>query len=101
MNPAELIRAYEARDRIFGRMPEPQWRIILDLAENGPCRITSVCIGANCPQTTGLRHIAKLESDGLVWRMGELYDRKAVVVSLTTMAWNMLAQMDVPVKAAA
>ena len=94
MNAAVILNAYKVRDRVFGRMPEPQWRILLDLAVNGSCRIQSACVGSGWPETTALRHIVALERKGLVWRVAAADDRRGAFINLTTTARNMFADLE-------
>ena len=72
------------RKSLFG---EPGWDILLDLfiAE---CRkidlqVSSVCIDSGVPSTTILRWIARLEGEGLVYRLADTADARRRYVRLT------------------
>lgn len=82
---------YRARDAVFGRLPEPQWRILIDLAANGGCPISSACIASGAPPTTGLRHLGELERAGLVERHPVPLDRRTYTLDLTPLGRDRLA----------
>jgi DNA-binding MarR family transcriptional regulator len=92
----EAIAMYRARDAAFGPMPEPQWRILLDLAADGDCDISSACIASGAAMTTALRHIQLLESAGLVARHPDQFDRRRWWLSLTDEAVNRFATLSPP-----
>ncbi|MCT2400175.1 winged helix DNA-binding protein [Novosphingobium mangrovi (ex Huang et al. 2023)] len=73
--------------QLFG---EPTWDILLDLfiaeLKNTRMQTTSVCIGAQVPQTTALRWIALLEREGLVHRYKDRNDSRRVYIQLTERA---------------
>lgn len=85
---------YRRRDMVFGRLPEPQWRILLDLAENGPCRITSAAIASGAPLTTVLRHIELLQDAELIKRQADKNDRRSGIISLTGKARQLFATLN-------
>lgn len=69
---------------LFG---EPAWDILLDLYSYA-CRgqevtVTSACLAAHVPVTTGLRWIGLLESGGYISRRPSDKDRRAVILGLT------------------
>lgn len=86
-------KVYSARrevDKIFGMdgfSVSPAWDIILDLykayALGREISVSSACIGAACPATTGLRWIQALEGMNLIERKADLEDRRRFVVNLT------------------
>lgn len=82
---------YRARDKVLGPIPEPQWRILIDLAENGACPVTSACIASGSPQTTALRHVGELERAGLIERIPAAFDRRSSTVALTDAGRERLA----------
>lgn len=97
------IDAYETRRRrekvfsvrnFFG---EPSWDILLDLfigeLKNIKMPTTSVCIGAQVPQTTALRWIALLEKENLVRRYRDTDDSRRVYVQLTDPALKNMVQI--------
>jgi DNA-binding MarR family transcriptional regulator len=81
---------YRQRDRAFGPMPEPQWRMLLDLCVNGPASVTSLCLASGAPPTTALRHLGELEADGFVARSDDPRDARRHYLDLTGKARAML-----------
>lgn len=86
-------KVYSSRrklDDIFG-IPgfavSPAWDMMLDLYKarllGKPISVTSACIGAACPPTTGLRWLQVLENSALVERKADINDKRRVVVELT------------------
>ncbi|NNC72634.1 MAG: winged helix DNA-binding protein [Sphingomonadaceae bacterium] len=75
----ELSERHRRRE-IFDRhkLSGPIWDIVLNLAnaaaEDKPLSVSSLCMLANCPQTTALRHIYDLERDGLLVRVRDPND---------------------------
>ena len=67
---------------------EPAWDILLDLYVSQhsarDVSISSACLGAGAPNTTGLRWLAKLEQDGLIERRDDQFDRRRAYVRLST-----------------
>ncbi|MEN2709444.1 hypothetical protein ACQKOH_10555 [Sphingomonas sp. NPDC092331] len=86
-----VYRARRLRDDAFGpiagQFREPTWDILLDLylaaAKGRPVSVSSACIGSGAPQTTAIRHLALLESAGLVVRTPNPMDNRAGIVTLT------------------
>jgi hypothetical protein len=84
-------RARRVRDDAFGpiasQFREPTWDILLDLylaaAKGRPVSVSSACIGSGAPQTTAIRHLALLETEGLVVRSPNPMDNRAGIVTLT------------------
>lgn len=83
---------YEQRRRRTEHIPapllgEPAWDMLLDLFQQyaGGAKVstTSLCIAADCPPSTALRHIDLLENSGLVARTPSTHDRRMVFVELT------------------
>jgi len=78
------------RDKIFGAeglFADPAWDMLLDLysvhLSNKQISITSACLAANVPATTGLRWIHVLEDAGLVERVQDTADARRTFVRLT------------------
>lgn len=94
---------YFGDERLFG---EPAWDMLLDLyiadREGKRVPVTSACIGAAVPTTTGLRWLALLEQQGLVIREPDPADARRALVRLTTHAVDAMerflrrAQQDAP-----
>jgi hypothetical protein len=84
MYRARIHRANQFNPDLFG---EPAWDMLLDLFIHriGGRRVstTSLCMGGNVPQSTGLRHIARLEEEGLVVRWTPPDDQRLVLVDFT------------------
>lgn len=69
---------------------EPTWDMLLDLfiadCERRRITVKSVCIGANVPTTTALRHLRWLEEQGLVERLSHPRDARSTHVRLSAAA---------------
>jgi len=95
--PSDTVAAakmiYGARrkiDNVFGVngfSVSPAWDIMLDLYaahfSNTAISISSACIGAACPPTTGLRWLQILERQGLIAKTGDTTDGRRSFCSLT------------------
>lgn len=95
--PAKRARAiYKARrfrnslfssPDLFG---EPAWDILLDLfaseAEGKTVSVSSACIAADVPASTGLRWISVLEENGLLVREKDRFDQRQSLLKLTPAA---------------
>lgn len=86
----KAYRERRLRDQIFGDLElfgEPGWDILLDLANASfsgvRVSVSSACVGACVPPTTGLRWISVLEKAGLVEREDDLLDGRRTYVKLT------------------
>jgi DNA-binding MarR family transcriptional regulator len=89
---ALATRIYEMRRQrtefwpaeLFG---EPAWDIMLDLyireCEGREVNVTSVCIASSVPQSTALRWVSLLESNGLIERRGAPHDFRVQYLRLT------------------
>lgn len=83
------IRARARRDQAFGDdlFFDPAWSILLELYVHHRQRtvmsITSLCVAAKIPPSTGLRWIALLEKRGLVTREADPFDRRKSYAILT------------------
>lgn len=73
-----------ARKGLFG---EPGWDILLDLyiaeRRRTDVQVSSVCLDAGVPSTTILRWIARLEQEGLIYRIADSCDARRRYVRLT------------------
>lgn len=83
----ELRRKRDAasgRKSLFG---EPGWDILLDLfiaeCRKKDVQVSSVCLDTGVPSTTLLRWIARLEGEGLVYRLADNADARRRYVRLT------------------
>lgn len=68
-------------------LAEPQWDILLDLfvqtVAGRPVSVTSACIAADVPSSTGLRAIAALVDLGFVVRRSDTLDKRRTWLELT------------------
>lgn len=86
------IRARKARDAALGEdlFFDPAWSILLELyvhhRQRTAVSITSLCIAAKVPSSTGLRWVTLLERRGLVSREPDPFDRRKIYASLTAEA---------------
>lgn len=95
---AEIIyRDRRLRNTIFDSSDlfgEPAWDALLDLyishKEGRQVSVTSACIAASVPTTTGLRCIKKLEEGGYVRRTADIRDGRRALLSLTEKALAMI-----------
>lgn len=84
------------REKLFGieLFSDPAWDILLDLYVSETRRkkidVTSACIAAGVPASTGLRWIAILVQNGYVERREDPADARRSLVSLTPLARNKL-----------
>lgn len=76
--------AASARRGLFG---EPGWDVLLDLyiadRRRTEVQVSSVCLDAGVPSTTILRWIARLEQEGLIYRIADNADARRRYVRLT------------------
>lgn len=84
----QFLNLYRVKDRLVGNMPEAQFRILLELAENGP-RYTAALSFA--PGTTSLRHLGALVDGGLIESAADPDDGRKTVYSITRKGLDMLA----------
>ena len=70
-----------------GLLADPAWDILLDLLraqlENEQVSVTSLCIAAAVPPTTGLRWIKLLEETGLIERRPDERDRRRSFLAIS------------------
>lgn len=85
----KYLRMRRSRDQLLpgGWFADPAWDILLDLyladLDNRKIYVSSACIAAAVPSTTGLRWIAKLESSGLIVRYPDQSDQRRFWLALT------------------
>ncbi len=93
-----ILRQRQARNRVFGRLPETAWTMLLDLwvaaQKRQVSNITSLCVASLSPGTTALRHISDLVDRGLVSRWPNPTDARMIMVSLTDEAREQLAEFE-------
>jgi len=80
-------RIFDDGDSLFS---DPGWDILLDLfiedAEHRPVSVSSACIAAGVPPTTGLRWLERLQRRGLITRTPDPLDGRKVYIALTDLA---------------
>lgn len=92
-----LYRERRLRARHFpaSLFAEPTWDMLLDLyiADGERRRITvkSVCISANVPTTTAMRHLRWLHEQGFVERLSHPHDARSTHVRLTAVGLTAMA----------
>jgi DNA-binding MarR family transcriptional regulator len=66
---------------------EPTWNMLLELfcqfAGGASMSTKSLCIAAECPESTALRHIDRLEESGLIRRFRSPADGRVTLADLT------------------
>lgn len=86
-----LYTARRRRSQYFqalsGLFEEPAWDILLDLfvseREGREVSVSSACIAANVPSTTGLRWLGVLEEQGAILREPHPSDRRRINLRLS------------------
>jgi DNA-binding MarR family transcriptional regulator len=85
-----IYKARRRREREFTGMDlfsDPAWDILLTLvideADRRAVSVTSACLAACAPPTTGLRWLDKLELLGLVHREEDPFDRRRSYIRLS------------------
>jgi DNA-binding MarR family transcriptional regulator len=83
-------RRLRARHFAGNLFAEPMWDMLLDLyiadCERRRITVKSVCIGADVPTTTALRHLSWLHEQGLVERLSHPRDARSTYVRLSAQA---------------
>lgn len=96
-----IVVGRTVRNRIFGQdlFADPAWDMMLDLAiamaENRRISISSLCIAANVPTTTALRHIKAMKDDGYLIIVGDPEDGRRKHVMLSENAYEMMIKFAV------
>ena len=71
---------------------DPAWDILLDLAaaalERRDVSVSSLCIAANVPTTTALRHIKTLQDSGIIERRNDPADARRTYVAISQESLN-------------
>ncbi len=87
-----IIRKRRARAQFFPAdlFADPAWDILLDLAaarlENSPVSVSSLCIAASVPTTTGLRWIKGMTNAGILEREADPGDGRRSFIRLSDKA---------------
>lgn len=83
------IKARRLRDKFFPAdlFPDPAWDMLLDLAaarlEGQQVSVSSLCIAANVPTTTGLRWIKTMIDRGMFERHADPQDARRAFIMMT------------------
>lgn len=84
-----MYRSRQRREKFLGQMAlfgEPAWDMMLDLyiafLKSKRVSVTSACLAASVPLSTGLRWIALLEKCGLTVRINDATDGRRTYVEL-------------------
>ena len=84
-------RAKFLPEGLFG---EPAWDLMLDLfiaaREGKEVCTSSACLAAHVPQTTALRRLHLLESQGLIERAGDPSDQRRTIIRLSAKGYSAL-----------
>lgn len=92
----QLIAERAKRERHFPGLSDTAWEMLLDLALSAQTGrrvcVTSLCLAAYAPATTGLRHISLLAGEGLIERHADPDDARRVFVKLTRLAGERLGE---------
>ena len=94
----EVYKRRRERDKVFeeGLFGEPAWDILLDLFasehEGKTVRVKSACIAAAVPPSTALRTIKHLYQAGLVLRVPDPQDRRAVYLRMSLQGAHVMQQ---------
>jgi DNA-binding MarR family transcriptional regulator len=92
----QLLKARRMREAYFDSelFADPAWDILLDLyaahLEGGKVSVSSLCIAANVPPTTGLRWIRSMTDAGILVRRDDESDGRRVWIELSD---NALAKL--------
>ncbi|WP_174274013.1 winged helix DNA-binding protein [Sphingomonas bacterium] len=86
------LKARACRGQIFDTdlFRDPAWDMLLDLYDAHSAgrviSVSSLCIAANVPATTGLRYVAAMEREGLVSRRRDKSDHRRVLIEASPSA---------------
>ncbi|AXK43963.1 MarR family winged helix-turn-helix transcriptional regulator [Erythrobacter aureus] len=86
-----FLDLYRLKDKLVGKMPEAQWRMMLDLACNGPCDTTKLSYGSGVPPTTALRHMSMLCKGGWATISGDPEDKRRKIYTPTEKLTSLFA----------
>lgn len=88
----QILRARRLRECYFDAelFSDPAWDILLELAQAEICQqrvtVSSLCIAASIPSTTGMRWVAAMTDQGLLRRNPDPLDRRRMFIELTSKA---------------
>lgn len=85
----QIVHRRRCREQLLGSdmFHDPVWDMMLDLFINAESlrqvSVSSLCIAANVPATTALRHIALMQQKGVVERRQDPHDNRRAFIILT------------------
>lgn len=93
-----IVEARRERNRWFAKTSQcfsnPGWDIVADLASAGLAgrrvSVSSACLAAGVPQSTALRYVGVLETDGFISRIPDPTDGRRFFLRLTERGWSQL-----------
>lgn len=94
----QMIAGRQARARFFDAelFADPAWDMLLDLtaahAENARVSVTSLCIAAGVPATTGLRWLKQMVDNGIFKRVADHTDRRRAFIELSDRSLDAMAR---------
>ena len=107
----KVIASRQARAKFFDAelFADPAWDMLLDLtaaeAEHSQVSVTSLCIAAAVPATTGLRWIKQLVDSGVFVRVSDPNDKRRAFIGLSEQSSAAMAryfaEVEVPLAQAA
>lgn len=107
----KVIASRQARAKFFDEelFADPAWDMLLDLtaaeAEHAQVSVTSLCIAAAVPATTGLRWIKQLVDSGVFIRVADSNDKQGAFIGLSDQSSQAMAryfaEVEVPLAQAA
>lgn len=94
-----MIKMRRHREALFGNdtFADPSWDILLDLfashLEKVRVSVSSACVAASAPATTGLRHLKALDARGFIRRVDDHLDKRRSYVELTHATKRMMIEL--------
>lgn len=83
----QWLDQYAARDRLFGVLTEPMWRMLLKLRHQAaPMSVTGCCVASGAPAGTALNHLGQLLDCGWIARVANPDGKRSEQVDLTDFA---------------
>jgi DNA-binding MarR family transcriptional regulator len=82
-----------ANHRVGTRLPYARFRLLTEIEEHGPARISDLAALDYCSQTTMSTQVRLLEDAGLVSRTPDSADARAVLISITAKGRSVSAQV--------
>lgn len=92
----KIVAARAVRNRLFSPdlFADPTWDMMLDLAiamaEKRNISVSSLCIAANVPTTTALRHIKTMVKSGLIIIMNDRNDGRRKYATLSQDTYKLM-----------